>query len=47
MLLMMLMMATVVMEIVTVDVVTADVVAFFSFLTSWLAKVEQLDGDDD
>lgn len=40
--------ATVVMEIVTVDVVTADVVvAFFSFLTFWLAKVEQLDDDDD
>ena len=41
--------ATVVMNVVTVDVVTADVVvvAFFSFLTFWLAKVEQLDDDDD
>jgi hypothetical protein len=38
-------MATVVMEIATVDVMTA-VVAFFSFLTFWLAKVEQLDDDD-
>ena len=43
----MMMMIKMVTKIATVDEMTAVVVVFaFSFVTSWLAKVEQLDDDD-